>query len=64
MSTGFYPAMKHPMMPKDALKNKVAFITGGGTGLYSYVILNLKMKLLDISIKYNEQQILYFRRSR
>ncbi|OQR68159.1 putative 2 [Tropilaelaps mercedesae] len=29
----FYPAMKCPMMPKDALKNKVALITGGATGL-------------------------------
>ncbi|XP_003747640.1 2,4-dienoyl-CoA reductase, mitochondrial [Galendromus occidentalis] len=29
----FYSAVKTPMMPKDALKNKVALVTGGATGL-------------------------------
>jgi len=28
-----FPTMKVAMLPKDALKDKVAFITGGGTGL-------------------------------
>ncbi|XP_022653530.1 2,4-dienoyl-CoA reductase, mitochondrial-like isoform X2 [Varroa jacobsoni] len=29
----FYQAIKRPMMPKDALKGKIALVTGGGTGL-------------------------------
>lgn len=29
----FYQAIKRPMMPKDALKGKIALVTGGGTGM-------------------------------
>jgi 2,4-dienoyl-CoA reductase len=29
----YFPAKKTPMLPKDALKGKIAFITGGGSGL-------------------------------
>lgn len=29
----FFPAVKTPMLPKDTFKGKVAYITGGGTGL-------------------------------
>ncbi|XP_042217669.1 2,4-dienoyl-CoA reductase [(3E)-enoyl-CoA-producing], mitochondrial-like isoform X2 [Homarus americanus] len=29
----FFPAMKTPMLPKDAFKDKTVIITGGGTGL-------------------------------
>ncbi|ELU08250.1 hypothetical protein CAPTEDRAFT_168082 [Capitella teleta] len=29
----FFPVSKTPMLPKDTFKGKVAFITGGGTGL-------------------------------
>ena len=32
MSTKF-PAVKSPMLPADTFNGKVAFITGGGTGL-------------------------------
>lgn len=28
-----FPAIKTPMLPPDTFKNKVAFVTGGGTGL-------------------------------
>lgn len=28
-----FPVLKYPMLPKDCMKGKVAFITGGGTGL-------------------------------
>jgi len=28
-----FPARKIPMLPKDTFVGKVAFITGGGTGL-------------------------------
>ena len=30
---GHFPAMKQTMLPKDSFKNKVVFISGGGTGL-------------------------------
>jgi 2,4-dienoyl-CoA reductase len=29
----FYPASSTPMLPPDTFKGKVAFVTGGGTGL-------------------------------
>lgn len=29
----FFQAKKTPMLPKDTFKDRVAFITGGGTGL-------------------------------
>ena len=29
----FFPPVKTPMLPPDSFKNKIAFITGGGTGL-------------------------------
>ena len=29
----FFPAIQTPMLPKDCFKGKVAFVTGGGTGL-------------------------------
>lgn len=29
----FFPALKTPMLPADTFKGKVAYITGGGTGL-------------------------------
>jgi hypothetical protein len=28
-----FPAIKAPMLPPDTFKGKIAFITGGGTGL-------------------------------
>jgi len=32
-SEKYFPAQKSPMLQKDALKGKIAFITGGGSGL-------------------------------
>lgn len=29
----YFPAIKTPMLPADTFKGKVAYITGGGTGL-------------------------------
>lgn len=29
----FFPAIKTPMLPADTFKDRVAYITGGGTGL-------------------------------
>jgi len=29
----FFPAMKTPMLPKGTFQNRVALVTGGGTGL-------------------------------
>ena len=29
----FFPAAKETMLPKDTFKNKIVFISGGGTGL-------------------------------
>ena len=28
-----FPAIKTPMLPNDTFKGRVAFVTGGGTGL-------------------------------
>jgi 2,4-dienoyl-CoA reductase len=29
----YFPAIKTPMLPVDTFKGRVAYITGGGTGL-------------------------------
>ena len=45
--SSLYSAVKTPMMPNDALKNKVALVTGGATG----------MKVFSLSTIFNHKTI-------
>lgn len=47
----FFPAIKTPMLPPNTFKDKVAFITGGGTGLgkncfFKRNIMNSKWRIV------------------
>lgn len=37
----FFPAMKTPMLPKGTFQNRVALVTGGGTGLGKAMAIGL-----------------------
>lgn len=45
-----FPAIRTPMLPKETFKGRVAFITGGGTGLGKSVATMLAQLNADVCI--------------
>lgn len=54
----FFEAKKVPMLPKDTFKNRVAFITGGGTGLGKNMALMLSSLGAKIFITSRRENVL------
>lgn len=53
-----FPAMKSPMLPLGTFKNKVAFITGGGTGLGKGLALTLSALGASVAIAARRMPVL------
>jgi 2,4-dienoyl-CoA reductase len=53
-----FPAIKTPMLPKDTFKGKVAFITGGGTGLGKNMALTLSRLGAKVFITSRREEVL------
>lgn len=54
----FFPAKKTPMLPKDTFKGRVAFITGGGTGLGKNMALTLSSLGAKVFITSRREEVL------
>ncbi len=50
-----FPALKTPMLPADTFKGKVAYVTGGGTGLgfwsFNFFFHRVKFQLAFLKVK-------------
>ncbi|CAF0711637.1 unnamed protein product [Brachionus calyciflorus] len=53
-----FPAIKTPMLPQDTFKGKIAFITGGGTGLGKNMALTLSKLGAQVFITSRREQVL------
>lgn len=54
----FFDAKKTPMLPKDTFKGRVAFITGGGTGLGKNMALMLSTLGAKVFITSRREEVL------